>query len=176
MASISELTPGTWNIDPHHSSIGFAVRHLMINTVRGQFDEFEAKTVVGQPIEQSEIDITIQVGSINTNNGDRDGHLKSGDFFDAEQFPTITFKSTKITDSEITGDLTIKGTTKPVTLSYAFNGIAKDPWGATRAGFAATGEVNRADFGVSFNAPLETGGVLVGEKIKLELDLEFIQA
>ena len=118
----------------------------------------------------------MQTASFDTGSADRDAHVKSGDFFDVETYPTMTFKATQITDDEITGDLTIKDVTKPVTFSYDFNGVATDPWGATRAGFEASGEINRNDFGMTFNAPLDGGGVLISEKIKINLDLEFTKA
>ena len=132
--------------------------------------------VAADPISDSSVEFTVQTASFDTGSADRDAHVKSGDFFDVETYPTMTFKATKITDDEITGDLTIKGVTKPVTFSYDFNGVATDPWGATRAGFEASGEINRNDFGMTFNAPLDGGGVLISEKIKINLDLEFTKA
>ena len=176
MASIKDLTPGTWNIDPTHSEISFVARHLMVTKVRGKFTEYTATTEVAEPVENSTVEFTVQTASFDTGNAERDGHVKSGDFFDVEKYPTMTFKATTITDDEITGDLTIKGVTKPATFSYDFNGVATDPWGGTRAGFEASGEINRTDFGMTFNAALESGGVMISEKIKINLDLEFVKA
>lgn len=176
MASLDDITPGTWNLDPTHSRLGFSVRHLMVSKVRGRFDEFTAQVTASAPAKDSSVEFEVQTASVETGNADRDTHLRSADFFDAEQFPTITFRATSITDSELVGDLTLKGVTKPVTFTYAFGGMATDPWGNVRAGFEATGEIDRTDFGLSFNAPLEGGGVLVGEKVELVLDLEFVHA
>jgi len=176
MASLNTLPAGTWNIDPAHTEISFVARHLMVTKVRGKFTEYTATTEVAEPVENSTVEFTVQTASFDTGNAERDGHVKSGDFFDVEKYPTMTFKATTITDDEITGDLTIKGVTKPATFSYDFNGVATDPWGGTRAGFEASGEINRNDFGMTFNAPLDGGGVLISEKIKINLDLEFTKA
>ena len=149
----------------------------MVTTVRGAFPTFEGTAHIdtANPA-ASTVALSMDVASIDTGSADRDGHLRSADFFDVETYPTMTFKATQITDDEITGDLTIKDVTKPVTFSYDFNGVATDPWGATRAGFEASGEINRNDFGMTFNAPLDGGGVLISEKIKINLDLEFTKA
>lgn len=176
MASLNTLPTGTWNIDPAHTEISFVARHLMVTKVRGKFTDYSATVVAAAPISDSSVEFTVQTASVDTGNADRDAHVKSGDFFDVETYPTMTFKATQITDDEITGDLTIKDVTKPVTFSYDFNGVATDPWGATRAGFEASGEINRNDFGMTFNAPLDGGGVLISEKIKINLDLEFTKA
>jgi polyisoprenoid-binding protein YceI len=129
---------------------------------------------------QSTVEATIDLASINTGDEGRDGHVKGGDFFDIEQYPTMEFRSTGIrpngSDYALDGELTIKGVTKPVTLELEFNGVTKDPWGATRAGFSATGEVNRGDYGISYNAVLETGGVLIGEKLKVEIEVEAVKS
>ena len=176
MASLNDITPGTWNLDTDHSEIGFTARHLVVTKVNGLFDDFSVVAEVPENHKDATIEFTVQTASINTRNADRDGHLKSADFFDVEKYPTMTFKATTITDDEITGDLTIKGVTKPATFSYDFNGVATDPWGGTRAGFEASGEINRTDFGMTFNAALESGGVMISEKIKINLDLEFVKA
>lgn len=176
MASLDTLPTGTWNIDPAHTEISFVARHLMVTKVRGKFTDYSATVVAADPISDSSVEFTVQTASFDTGSADRDAHVKSGDFFDVETYPTMTFKATQITDDEITGDLTIKDVTKPVTFSYDFNGVATDPWGATRAGFEASGEINRNDFGMTFNAPLDGGGVLISEKIKINLDLEFTKA
>ena len=180
MSALDQLTPGVWNIDASHSSVAFVARHLVVSKVRGRFDAFSgAITVAADPL-QSTVEATIDVASINTSDANRDGHLKSPDFFDAEQFPTITFTTTSVRpdgdDYVLTGDLTIKGVSKPVELELEFNGVEKDPWGGTRAGFSAETEINRKDWGLEWNVILETGGALVGEKIKIQLEIEAVQA
>ncbi|WP_420176381.1 YceI family protein [Luteococcus sp. OSA5] len=172
---------GTYAIDPTHSSLGFIARHAMITKVRGSFKEFEGvATVDGQNPGASNVKVTMQVASIDTRNGDRDAHLTSADFFDVENFPTITFDSTKVeavdADTvEITGDLTIKDVTKSVTIPFEYTGAAKDPFGNERIGFEGKTEVNRKDFGLTWNAALDTGGVLVSEKITLEFEISAIK-
>jgi polyisoprenoid-binding protein YceI len=176
-----ELT-GTWTIDPSHSSIGFVARHAMVTNVRGTFDEVEG---VGQldaanPA-ASTATVTMKAASINTGSTDRDGHLRSADFFDVETYPEVRFASTAIerADAEtfsVTGDLTIKDVTRPVTVDFTFTGVARDPFGNLRAGFEGQTSVNRKDWGLEWNAALETGGVLVSEKIKLVLDISAIKS
>lgn len=176
-----ELT-GTWTIDPSHSSIGFVARHAMVTNVRGTFDEVEG---VGQldaanPA-ASTATVTMKAASINTGSADRDGHLRSADFFDVETYPEVRFVSTAIerADAEtfsVTGDLTIKDVTRPVTVDFTFTGVARDPFGNLRAGFEGQTSVNRKDWGLEWNAALETGGVLVSEKIKLVLDISAIKS
>jgi polyisoprenoid-binding protein YceI len=167
-----------WALDPTHSELQFKVKHLMITTVTGSFQDLTAElTTEDDTFENATSSFTAQVGSISTGNADRDGHLKTGDFFDAEQFPTITFASTSFTkngdDFKLAGDLTIKGVTKPVLLNVEFGGIATDPWGNTKAGFSINGKINRGDFGLTYNAALETGGVMLGDEIKLLGELQF---
>ena len=176
MTNISDLTTGTWNVDASHSEIGFAARHLMVSKVRGQFKDFDAVVTVGQPFEQSTVQATVQLASIDTNSADRDTHLRSADFFDVENNPTMTFTSTKVTNESIEGALTIKGITKQVSFDLDFGGVSADPWGGTRAGFEAITEINRKDFDLTWNAAIEGGGVLVGEKVKIALDIELIKA
>ena len=176
MTNISDLTTGIWNVDASHSEIGFAARHLMVSKVRGQFKDFAAVVTIGQPFEQSTVQATVQLASIDTNSADRDTHLRSADFFDVENNPTMTFTSTKITNESIEGALTIKGITKPVSFDLDFGGDSADPWGGTRAGFEASTEINRKDFDLTWNAAIEGGGVLVGEKVKIALDIELIKA
>jgi len=176
MSSLSGLKPGIWNVDASHSEIGFSGRHLMVSKVRGQFKDFTAVVTIGEPFEQSTVKATVQMASIDTNGADRDAHLLSADFFDVENNPTMSFTSTKVTDVSLEGDLTIKGVTRAVTFDLDFGGVSADPWGGTRAGFEATTEINRKDFGLSWNVALEAGGVLVGEKVKIALDVELIQA
>ena len=176
MSNLSDLEPGTWNVDASHSEVGFIARHLMVSKVRGQFKDFAAVVNIAQPFENSTVEATVQLASVDTNAADRDTHLKSADFFDVENNPAMTFKSTKVTNSSLEGDLTIKGVTKPVTFDLDFGGISADPWGGTRAGFEATTEINRKDFGLSWNVAIEGGGVLVGEKVKIAMDVELIQS
>jgi polyisoprenoid-binding protein YceI len=171
-----------WSIDTSHSEILFRVRHMMISNVRGQFKSFSGTIDINEANPAaSSVAVSIDVASIDTRDEKRDGHLKSGDFFDAEQFPTITFTSTGVevtssTTGKIHGDLTIKGVTKPVVLDATFVGKAKSPWGTTNAGFNATTTINRTDFGLVWNVALETGGILVGEEITIEIELEAIQS
>ena len=176
MSNLSDLKPGTWTVDASHSEVGFTARHLMVSKVRGQFKDFAASVNVAQPFEQSTVEATVQLASIDTNATDRDVHLKSADFFDVENNPAMTFRSTKVTNESLEGVLTIKGITKPVTFDLDFGGISADPWGGTRAGFEATTEINRKDFDLTWNVAIEGGGVLVGEKVKIALDVELVQA
>lgn len=180
MTSIHDLTPGTWTIDPSHTTVGFTGRHLMITKVRGRFGAVEGAVTVPEDRLASTVSATIEMTSIETGDEARDGHLRSADFFDVENFPTMTYVSTGVTqdgdDFRLIGDLTIKGVTKPVELELEFDGVSGDPWGGTRAGFTAKGEINRKDWGLEWNVALETGGVLVGEKIKIELDVEVLAA
>lgn len=174
MAVVAGLAAGTWAIDPSHSEVGFSVRHLMVSKVRGALSGVAGTITVGE----SEVAVaaTIDAATISTRDENRDGHIKSADFFDIENHPTWTFTSTgfeaKGNDITLTGDLTLRGVTKPVALEVEFVGVNTDPWGNTKAGFEAKGEINRKDFGVEWNAPLETGGVLVGEKVSIELNIQ----
>ena len=176
MSNLSDLKPGIWNVDASHSDIGFAARHLMVSKVRGQFKDFAAVVKVAKPFEESTVEATVQMASIDTNSADRDVHLKSADFFDVEKNHTMTFKSSTVTNNSLAGALTINGITKPVGFDLDFGGISADPWGGTRVGFEATTEINRKDFDLSWNAAIEGGGVLVGEKVKIALDVELIRA
>ena len=169
-----------WVLDPTHSEVTFKVKHLMFTNVSGNFTKFEATAESDdENFDNASFSFSADVDSVNTNNADRDGHLKSADFFDAAQFPTITFKSTSVAkdggDLKVTGDLTVHGVTKSVTLDTEFGGIQKDPWGNIKSGFSVTGKINRKDFGLSWNAALETGGVMLGEEVKLALELQFVK-
>lgn len=174
------IPAGTWNIDPTHSTVGFVARHLVISKVRGSFRSFSGAIIISDQQLDSSVSVSIDMESVDTADESRDGHIKGEDFFDVAKFPTMTFTSTKVTqegeDFEVTGDLTIKGVTRSVILELEFNGVSKDPWGGTRAGFSAETEINRKDFGLEWNVVMETGGVLVGEKIKIELDIQAVQA
>ena len=174
MSNLSDLKPGIWNVDASHSEVGFTARHLMVSKVRGQFKDFAAVVTLAQPFEQSSVEATVQMASVDTNSADRDTHVKSGDFFDVDNHPVMTFKSTKVSDHSLEGLLTIKGVSKPVSFDLDFGGVSADPWGGTRAGFEATTEINRKDFGLSWNVAVEGGGVLVGEKVKIVLDVQLV--
>ncbi|PWA12890.1 hypothetical protein DCC39_03195 [Pueribacillus theae] len=167
-----------WNIDAAHTNVGFSVKHMMVSKVRGNFTNFEG-TIEGDPedLTSAKVQFKIKVESINTSNEDRDNHLRSADFFDAETYPDITFTSTIIekkddNEYDVTGDLTIKGVTKPVTLEAEFEGKGVNPWGQEVAGFTVEGKLSRKEFGLTWNQALETGGVLVGDEIKLIIELE----
>lgn len=169
----------TWKLDPTHSELTFKVKHLMISNVKGEFTKFDA-TIEGDKFEDSTISASVQTASVFTNNHDRDGHLKSEDFFATENHPEMKFVSTSISkksddEYELTGDLTIKGTTKSITLDVDFGGYMTDPYGNEKAGFSIEGKLNRTDFGLNWNAALETGGVLVSEEVKLAAELQFVK-
>lgn len=174
--TLDGLATGIWNVDPAHSELGFQVRHLMVSKVRGKFDEFTATLTVGDTLESSSVEAEITMASINTGVGDRDNHLRTNDFFEVETYPKMTFTSTSVSETQLTGDLTIKNVTKPVTFDVEFGGVGSDPWGGTRAGFEASIEINRKEFGVDIEMPLQGGGVVVGDKVKIILDLEFVKA
>jgi polyisoprenoid-binding protein YceI len=180
MSSLSDLTPGVWNVDPSHSTIGFVARHLMVSKVRGHFATFSGTITVADDPLQSKVEATVDIGSVTTNDETRDGHLKSADFFDLEKNPTMTLASTGVDkkgdDYVLHTDLTINGITKAVDFDLEFDGVSKDPWGGTRAGFSAEADVHRKDWGLEWNVALETGGVLVGEKVKIQLEIEAIKA
>ena len=175
------MTATTWDFDLSHSSVNFSVRHLMVSKVHGRFQSWTGNLVIdNDDITRSTVNVEIDAASIDTKEEKRDAHLRSPDFFDVENNPKLTFKSTsvkKVSDDEleVTGDLTIRGTTKPVVLKVESNGTVKDPWGGTRAGFSAKTSINRKEFGLHWNALLETGGVVVGEKIEIGLEIEAIQ-
>ncbi|MBO0845376.1 MAG: YceI family protein [Nocardioides sp.] len=170
---------GEYTLDPTHSRLGFSTRHAMVTTVRGSFKEFSGDAVVNtESPADSKVTVTIKAASIDTGVADRDGHLASPDFFDVETYPELTFVSTQVErdgdDWTITGDLTIKGVTKPVTIEFESTGSARDPFGNTRIGFEGQTTINRKDWGLSWNAALETGGFLVSDKIKLDFDISAI--
>ena len=179
MSTVNDYA-GTYAIDPTHSEIGFSARHAMVTKVRGSFTEFSGTASSEENLNNAQINVEIDVNSVDTHNADRDGHLKTADFFEVEQSPKITFKSTDIKAKddetlEVTGDLTIKDVTKPVTIDFEFNGEAVDPFGNTRVGFEGQTTINRKDFGLNFQAALDTGGVLVSEKITLNFDISAIK-
>lgn len=171
----------TWQYDPTHSTVEFAVRHLMISTVKGHFPEVTAAITVDESDPASQrLTATIQVASIDTRQPDRDKHLRSADFFDAEKYPTITFIGTRIEgevtgDFKLIGDLTIRGTTRPITLDVTAEGRGKDPWGGERIAFSAKGKIDRSAFGLTWNQALETGGVMVSDEVKISIDAQFVR-
>lgn len=174
------MSTTAWALDPTHSELQFKVKHLMITTVTGSIKSFSASlNSNGDDFNGSSVSFSGEIGTIDTGNSDRDNHLKSADFFEADKFPTMDFKSTEVKqdgeDLSITGELTIKGTTKNVKLSAEFGGIATDPWGNTKAGFTLSGKINRTDFGLTWNAALETGGVMVSEEVKIVGELQFVK-
>jgi polyisoprenoid-binding protein YceI len=169
---------GTWTLDAAHSEVGFSVRHLLISKVRGKFETFDATFVTGATPLESSVSATVDVASINSNDETRDGHLRTNDFFDAPAHPQLTFVSTGVRDDggafKVDGDLTIKGVTKPVTFDFEFGGFGTDPYGNYKAGFSAKTDVDRNEFGVNWNAALETGGVLVGDKVTITIEVQAI--
>ena len=179
--ALTELT-GTWTLDPAHTRIGFVARHAMVTKVRGSFNEFEGTAVVdGANPANSHAEVTIKAASIDTRNAQRDEHLRSNDFLAMQEHPEITFTSTgarQVDDTtfELTGDLTIRGVTKPVTIPFTFEGAAKDPFGNLRAGFEGSVAINRKDWGVTWNAALEGGGVLVSDRVTLEFEVSAIKS
>ena len=172
----------SWDIDASHSTVGFSVRHLMVSNVKGAFGKFTAK-VDGDPSDpaRAKISATIEVASVDTRDVKRDEHLRSPDFFDAAKFPQMTFTSTKVektsaTTAKVTGDLTLRGVTKPVVLDVEYTAPVKNPWGKMVAGASATGKINRKDFGVNWSKSLDGGGLVVADEVTIQLDLEFVKS
>jgi polyisoprenoid-binding protein YceI len=178
----TSLTTGTYTLDPSHSRLGFVARHAMVTKVRGAFNDFDATVEVdAENVSRSSARVVIKTGSIDTRNEQRDGHLRSNDFLDVEGYPEITFASTDVQwigDDvvRVTGDLTIKGTSRPVTIDFTYEGTAVDPFGNVRVGFEGSVVINRRDWGVNWNAALEAGGVLVSDKVTLEFEVSAIKA
>ncbi|GAP80443.1 putative YceI-like family protein [Brachybacterium sp. SW0106-09] len=170
---MSDLTPGTWTLDPAHTSAAFTVRHAGISKARGQFTDVEGELVVAEGGEDLAFTATLKTESVSTSNPDRDAHLKSADFFDVENNPTITFRSTELKGDTLHGELTINGITKPVELDFTYEGAATDPFGIYRAGFTGETTISRKEFGLTWNAALEAGGVLVADSVKVSIEAEF---
>lgn len=169
-------TMQNWKVDNTHSEIGFKVRHMMISTVSGNLTNFDASVQTdNDQFINADFQFSAKIESINTNNTDRDNHLKSGDFFDAENHPEMTFRSKEYDGEKMVGDMTIRGITKEITLNVDFNGVAQDPYGQTKAGFEITGEINRKDFNLNWNAVTEAGSIVVSDKVRLFVDLQFIK-
>ncbi len=169
---------GTWDIDPVHTDISFSVRHMMVSKVRGHFETFEGVVELADNPFESTVEVGVEMASINTNNADRDNHIRSDDFFGVEQYPTMTYRSTGVRadgdDYVVDGELTLHGVTRPVSLSLEINGFGPDPYGGTRAGFSAQGEISRKAFDVKFDAPMEGGGAVVGDKVQLLIEAELV--
>lgn len=180
MSDLKALTPGTWTVDSSHSHVGFSARHLMVAKVRGSFTDFTGTITVGDDPLKSKVEATVEAKSINTGDETRDAHLRNEDFFDVDNHKQWTFVSTGIKpvgdNYVLQADLTIKGVTKPIDFALEFDGVANDPWGNTKAGFTAEAEINRKDFGLEWNVALEAGGVVVGEKVKITLEIEALKA
>lgn len=169
---------GTWTIDPGHSEVGFTVRHLMVNTVRGHFTRFKGEIVTGEDPLNSRVTATIDTSSIDTNNEQRDADMRTANYLGIASHPVMTYRSTSVRREEdgflVVGDLSLHGVTREVPLRLKVNGITKDPWGGTRAGFSATGEIDRRDFRITTNIPMDDGGVVVGEKIRIIIEVEAV--
>jgi polyisoprenoid-binding protein YceI len=179
--ALADLTPGVWTVDPSHSTVGFTARHLMITKVRGRFTDFSGSLEVAENPLQSHVVATVNLASVDTGDAGRDAHLLNADFFDLEGggSPTMTFVSTGIKDDDgyvLFGDLTINGVSRQVEFDLEFDGVNVDPWNNTKAGFTASTEINRKDFGLEWNVALETGGVLVGDKVKVLLEIQAVKA
>jgi len=176
--TVAGYTPGTWAIDPVHSEIGFSVRHMMVSKVRGKFGTFSGEIVTGSSPLDSSVTATVDLSSIDTGNPDRDNHVRSADFFDVDANKAMTYRSTGVrADGDgylMDGELTLKGVTKQLPLHLEVGGFGPDAFGGTRVGFTATGEIQRSDFGVDFNPALETGGVVLGDKVNLHLEIEAV--
>jgi polyisoprenoid-binding protein YceI len=174
------LTAGTWAVDPSHSSVGFVARHLMVSKVRGTFTGFSGSVTIVDGGVGSSVQATVDTASLSTGDDGRDGHVRGADFFDVENFPTMTLVSTDLKPTgggefELVADLTIKGVTKSVSFDLEFVGVATDPWGNVKAGFSAEAEISRKEWGLEWNVALEAGGVLVGDKVKLQLDIQTVR-
>jgi len=170
-------TAGSWSVDQAHSTVEFVARHLMVTKVRGRFSDYDAAITIAERPEDSHVDVTIKTSSVTTGDPGRDGHLVSGDFLDVENYPTITFASKRVTPTgastwQVEGDLTVHGVTQPATLAVEFGGVATDPWDNTKAFFSASTEFDRESFGLTWNQPLAGGGVLVGKKVRVELEIQ----
>ena len=175
------MTTTKWTLDPTHSDLGFKIKHLMISNVSGSFKDFLAEVqTVGEDFSTAQINVAAEMASLSTNNEQRDAHLRTSDFFEVEKFPQLKFRSTRIEKADndtltLHGELTLKGITKAVKLNVEINGVAKDPWGGERAGFVVTGKIKRSEWGVTFNSALETGGVMLGEDVTINGEIQLIK-
>ena len=175
---IPNYVAGTWSLDPAHTEIGFVVRHMMVSKVRGRFEKYNATIVTAPNPTESHVEVEVDLSSITTGNDQRDAHLRSSDFFDVETSPAMTFRSTAVRpdgeDFLVDGDLTIRGVTRPITLTVEVGGFGPDAYGGIRSGFSATAEINRRDFGVNWNAAIEGGGVVVSDKVTITIEAEAV--
>jgi len=175
---IPNYVAGTWSLDPAHTEIGFVVRHMMVSKVRGHFEKYNATIVTAPNPTESHVEVEVDLSSITTGNDQRDAHLRSSDFFDVETSPAMTFRSTAVRpdgeDFLVDGDLTIRGVTRPITLTVEVGGFGPDAYGGIRSGFSATAEINRRDFGVNWNAAIEGGGVVVSDKVTITIEAEAV--
>jgi polyisoprenoid-binding protein YceI len=181
IAGIELPHPGVWTFDPNHTKFGFTARHLMVTKVRGHFAEFDGDIHIGERPEDSSVNVVVKTASVDTGSPDRDKHLRSEDFFDVDRYPKMTFRSTKVERAgdaglRITGELTIRDVTRPITFEGQFEGMVTTPWGATTAGFSAAAEIDREDWGLTWNVALESGGWLVSKKVEISLDVEIAPA
>ena len=179
MTSTAVETRNTWTIDPSHTTVEFVAKHMMITTVKGRFAELTGTIIADETnIADSSVEATLQAASLDTRSEQRDAHLRSPDFLDVENYPDVTFKSTAISGTKasfkVTGDLTIRGVTRPITLDASFEGEGRDPWGGTRASFSAHGKFDRRDFGLTWNVALETGGILVSNEVKINIEAQAV--
>lgn len=178
--TVPEIEAGTWTLDKNHTKIGFVAKHLMVSKVRGHFEDFDAKIEIAENLADSKVEVTIDAASINTGAADRDNHLRSADFLDVENHPHVTFVSTCITGEgvnwQLTGDLTIRGVTRPVTLDVVYEGTAQDPWGNTHVGFSAWTVIDREEWDLTWNAALEGGGWLVSKDVTIEIEGQLVRA
>jgi polyisoprenoid-binding protein YceI len=175
------MTKTKWILDPTHSELGFKIKHLMISNVSGSLKNFEAEVEMDEEdFSTAQINLSAEMASLNTNNEQRDGHLRTSDFFEVEKYPELKFRSTiteKIDNDSFTlhGELTLKGITHPVKLNIEYNGVTKDPWGGERAGFVVTGKINRSEWGINFNGVLETGGVMLSEEVRINSEIQLVK-
>ncbi|MEP6990382.1 MAG: YceI family protein [bacterium] len=181
MTASPAATTTVWKLDPTHTMVEFSARHMMFTTVRGRFVDVEGTvTIAGSTPDSGSVNATMKAASIDTRTEQRDQHLRSADFLNAEQYPELTFRSTKISGSRerftLTGDLTIRDVTKPITLDVSFEGKGQDPWGGERMGFSADGKLDRREFGLTWNQALEAGGVLVSNEIKVHIEAQLVHA
>lgn len=178
IVQIPNYVAGTWRIDGIHSDVSFSVRHMMVSKVKGRFGSFEGTIITGASPLDSSLTATVDLASIDTNNADRDNHIRSADFFDTDANQTLTYRSTGVrpngNDYIVDGELTLKGVTKPVALRLEVNGFGPDAYGGTRAGFSATTTISRSDFGVDINLPMDGGGVVIGDKVQISLEIEAV--
>ncbi|MGZ4139241.1 MAG: YceI family protein [Actinomycetota bacterium] len=181
LGDVEVPAPGVWQLDDGHTTVGFVARHLMVSKVRGRFEDVTGEITIGERPEDSRVDVTIEASSIRSDSPQRDEHLRSADFLDVERFKTLTFRSTSVEQTgpaslHVAGELTIRDQTRPVVLEVEFHGVQKAPWGATVAGFSARAEIDREDWGMTWNAALETGGLVVSKKVTIEIETELVPA